>query len=65
MVLTIITSSLFWIGLGMFCLGVTLINLACFYKCRGNHQQKLHEIIEKVGLKSATRLITKTDAMND
>lgn len=56
---------MFWIGLCMFCFGITFVNLACFYKCRGQHQKKLQEIIEKVGLKSATTLIARAENMNE
>lgn len=55
--LSLILSSLFWIALCALCFILNIINFVSYLKCRGNHQQKLQELAEKVGLGSARSLV--------
>ena len=51
LIVLIFGDQLFWFGLSFFCFLLSLINLACFYKCRGAHQKKIKEIMESIGLR--------------
>jgi hypothetical protein len=55
--LSLILSSLFWIVLCAVCFILNAINFAFFLKCRGNHQQKLKNLVDRIGLPSASRLV--------
>lgn len=55
--LSLILSSLFWIALCALCFILNVINFVSYLKCRGNHQLKLKEFAEKVGLGSGRSLV--------
>lgn len=56
LLINFITLSLFWIGLGFFASLLGMINLYCYFKCRGEHQKKVRDLSAKFGVQLGSQL---------
>lgn len=56
-VLSLILSRLFWIALCATCFLLGAINFRLFLKCRGQHQEKFKNLVDRIGIVSAHRLV--------
>lgn len=57
--LSLLVSRLFWVSICAVCLILAGVNLAFYLRCRGNHQEKLKGIADRMGIHSAHALVSE------